>query len=295
MASQSNFRKLKIVYFGSAGSLSLVPFNALLKSPHEIQALVVYDPRLADSRFNVMQTGSPGSVQAVAYKSDIPVIRLCNEFTSIEKQLKALQPDVIVTSCFNRKLPESLLAVPKIASINIHPSLLPAYRGPAPVFWQLRDNVETSGISLHLMSKNFDAGAVIAQERVGLEKIVHYSELIRVLAHAGAKLLLASLENIVSVINESKAQEENESSYQSLPALEDYSIPMEWDARRIVRFMEITQGMTAYYPITIKGKSYKLLHISSYDFNESINFSDDGIIVCFNCSKGYICAEILTE
>lgn len=81
-------------------------------------------------------------------------------------ELARFAPDLILVGTFARKLSDAVLAVPSRAAINLHPSLLPAYRGPLPEFWALRNGDRETGITAHLMTPTFDAGPLVARVRV---------------------------------------------------------------------------------------------------------------------------------
>lgn len=83
-----------------------------------------------------------------------------------KKALLKLNPDIILVGSWGEKIKKEIYDIPKIASINAHPSLLPKYRGPNPYFWTIRNQEQTSGITFHLIDKGFDTGAILAQEEV---------------------------------------------------------------------------------------------------------------------------------
>lgn len=82
--------------------------------------------------------------------------------------LSAFSPDLLLVATFPSKLPQRLLLIPSIAAVNVHPSLLPRYRGAHPEFWVIRNGENESGVTLHRMSEQLDAGEVICQRRVEL-------------------------------------------------------------------------------------------------------------------------------
>lgn len=84
------------------------------------------------------------------------------------ERLKTFAPELILVSTFARKLPPSVLAVPSVAAINVHASLLPKYRGALPEFWVLRNGEAETGVSLHFMTAEFDAGRVLSQTAFAL-------------------------------------------------------------------------------------------------------------------------------
>ncbi len=86
--------------------------------------------------------------------------------TEFKKLLLKLNPDIILVGSWGEKIKKEIYDIPKIASINAHPSLLPAYRGPNPYFWTIRNGEKVSGVSFHLIDNGFDTGAILAQEEV---------------------------------------------------------------------------------------------------------------------------------
>jgi methionyl-tRNA formyltransferase len=82
------------------------------------------------------------------------------------KQLLTLNPDILLVGSWGEKFKKETFNLPKIASINAHPSLLPKYRGPNPYFWVIKNQEEKTGISFHLIDDNYDTGAIIAQEEI---------------------------------------------------------------------------------------------------------------------------------
>ena len=82
------------------------------------------------------------------------------------KKLLKLNPDIILVGSWGEKFEKATYDIPKIASINVHPSLLPKYRGPNPYFWVIRSMEQETGVTFHLLDENYDTGAILAQEIV---------------------------------------------------------------------------------------------------------------------------------
>ena len=80
--------------------------------------------------------------------------------------LLKLNPDIILVGSWGEIITKEIFDIPKIATINAHPSLLPTYRGPNPYFWTIRNQEQTSGVTFHLVDKGLDTGAILAQEEV---------------------------------------------------------------------------------------------------------------------------------
>lgn len=82
------------------------------------------------------------------------------------KKLLELNPDIVLVGSWGEKFKKATFDIPKIATINVHPSLLPKYRGPNPYFWVIRNQEQISGVTFHLMDEGFDTGAILAQEEI---------------------------------------------------------------------------------------------------------------------------------
>ena len=83
-----------------------------------------------------------------------------------KKKLLELNPDILLVASWGEKIKKEIYDIPKIASINVHPSLLPKYRGANPYYWVINNGEKKSGISFHLIDENFDRGAIIAQDEI---------------------------------------------------------------------------------------------------------------------------------
>ena len=83
-----------------------------------------------------------------------------------KKKLLKLNPDIILVGSWGEKIKKDIYEIPKIATINAHPSLLPKYRGPNPYFWTIKNQEKVSGITFHLINEGYDSGAILAQEEV---------------------------------------------------------------------------------------------------------------------------------
>ena len=287
-------KSLKIVYFGSSGDLSLQPFRALMASIHEVVAVVIVKKPLKTSDINLIPLDASDSIESLAVMNKIQILNLGDNLAALESEISFLSPDLIVTSCFAKRIPEAILALPKMASINIHPSLLPLYRGPDPIFWQVRDGVSRTGVSMHVMTNHFDTGDIIAQQNIDIEVSLHIVERKKILAKLGSRLLIKALKNIERSINLAYKQTKNKASYQSFPELKDFALIKDWDAERIYQFMKATEGLTPFYPLLIEGKSLRLTKVIDFNAQEKVELSFDQNKVKFPCKKGSVVAEFLT-
>ena len=173
--------------------------------------------------------------------------------------------DLIVTACFPRRVPPSVLARARMSSLNVHPSLLPAYRGPSPLFWQLRAGEATVGVSVHRLSDELDAGDVVAAEALALAPRMSAKEIHRAVVQAGAALLTRTLQHEDWCALPGSAQDPAKASYYSWPAAEDFSISRRWPAERAFRFMRGTQNWGHPYTVNVDGVRLVLDRALSYD------------------------------
>lgn len=113
-------------------------------------------------------------------------------------QLRAYQPDVMVVVAYGLILPETVLDIPRYGCINIHPSLLPKYRGALPVQQAILDGETETGVTIIKMDKGMDSGPIYCQTSFPLSNQVTAEELLNVTAHLGAQMLLKTLSDIES-------------------------------------------------------------------------------------------------
>ena len=115
---------------------------------------------------------------------------------SFEKRLTKYQSDLFVVVAY-RILPKSLLSIPKLGSINLHGSLLPAYRGAAPIQWSLINGDKQTGLSTFFVEPQVDTGAIINQKKINIVENENYGSLRQRMAIKGSKLLLDTI-NLIS-------------------------------------------------------------------------------------------------
>lgn len=133
--------------------------------------------------------------------------------------LKALQPELCITAAYGNILPTKFLNIPALGTVNIHPSLLPLYRGAAPVQRALQDGVKETGVSLAFTVRALDAGPVIAFEKFEVDEQIKAPDLLALLFLEGSKLLIRELPSILDGSAEKKAQPQDESKATKAPKI----------------------------------------------------------------------------
>lgn len=183
---------MKIVYMGTP-DFAVAPLAALVKNGYEVEA-VITQPDKPKGRGKTMM---PTPVKEEALKHDIPVLQPVKvrdpEF--VEK-LAEIAPDIIVVAAFGQIIPKSILEMPKFGCINIHASLLPKYRGAAPIQQAVIDGEKESGVTIMQMGTGLDTGDMISRIVVPLAKDETGGSLFDKLAEAGAELLIQTLPTI---------------------------------------------------------------------------------------------------
>ena len=191
----------RILYLGMGGVFSVPALKSLIDGGHNVVALVTPAPPGARTVFRRIRFPASGSVSGanvyeLASAHQIPIVEVgVLEDTSALHFLSEARPDLIVAACFSKRLPSSWLQAPRLGCINLHPSMLPLYRGASPLEDQLAAGETTTGISLHFMDGNFDSGDLIAQQALPIPGGATLAELNRQAAEVGAGLLLRVLKD----------------------------------------------------------------------------------------------------
>lgn len=285
---------MNILYIGSEGPLSLIPLQALIKSKHNVCAFA-FDEQL-NSDFNVINSGS---TQSLALNNSIPLIKLNKNYSNVVSQIQSYQPDVILVSCYARLLPRSILSLAKKGCFNIHPSLLPYFRGPNPLFWQFRKGINDFGVTLHRMTEEFDTGAIISQKSVKLQDGINKKEATELLAIIASDLILSFFDDAQNECVTEIAQDNKIASYQSYPTQSDYAVSTLWTAKRIYNFINAYKGSGVSFLCEINKQKFKLLDACSYQEEPYDNMNREevlqqGEVIKFACQTGYIECQIKT-
>ena len=183
----------KIIFMGTA-SFSKQVLEKLLENNYNVVAVVTQPDRFV-GRKKVL---TMPEVKEVALASGIPVyqpLKIKEEY----QEIIALEPDLIITAAYGQIVPEAVLNAPKIGCINVHASLLPQYRGGAPVHYAIMEGEEVTGVTIMYMVKKMDAGNIISQVEVPIGAEETTGELYERLSIAGAELLLETLPSVLAV------------------------------------------------------------------------------------------------
>lgn len=184
---------MKIVYMGTP-DFAVPPLAALVQNGYEVTA-VVTQPDKPKGRGKTLL---PTPVKEEAMKHDIPVYQpLKVREPEFVETLKKLEPDMIIVAAFGQIIPKTILDMPKYGCLNIHASLLPKYRGAAPIQQAVIDGEKESGVTIMQMGVGLDTGDMISQAVVPLAEDETGGSLFDKLAEEGAALLIRTIPSIV--------------------------------------------------------------------------------------------------
>jgi methionyl-tRNA formyltransferase len=183
---------MKIVYLGS-GEFGIECLNALAQSSRSLAFIVTQPPHPAGRG----RKPTPTPVAAWADTNSIPFIETDNINTpQIIDKIAALQPDLIIVIAFGQKISNELIKLPPKGAINVHASLLPKYRGAAPINWAIINGETETGISIITLAEKMDAGTILAQAKTKILPDETAGRLHDRLAKMAAPLLLKTISKI---------------------------------------------------------------------------------------------------
>lgn len=243
--------KERIVFMGTA-SFSLAVLQMLLENQYHVVGVVTQPDRYV-GRKKVL---TMPDVKIEALKYDIPVIqpvRIKEDYQAILD----LQPDLIITAAYGQIIPQALLDAPRLGCVNVHASLLPLYRGGAPVHQAIIDGQDKTGVTIMYMVKKMDAGDIISQKETPILQDDTVGILYDRLSDLGAKLLKETLPDILKGTNQRIPQDESLVTYAPTLSREDERIDWNLSAKQVYNKVRGTNPWPGSYT-TYQGKTVKI-------------------------------------
>lgn len=199
----------KVVFMGTP-AFSVPILQMLHEEGYEVAA-VVTQPDRPVGRKRIL---TPPPVKEEALRLGLPVLQPEKLKNSEEmKEIIGLNPDIIITAAFGQILPKELLDAPKFGCINVHASLLPKYRGGAPIHQAIIDGEKETGVTIMYMAEKLDAGDIISQKAIPIEKEDHTGGMFEKLSIVGRDLLKETLPSILNGTNERIPQNDEEATF----------------------------------------------------------------------------------
>jgi methionyl-tRNA formyltransferase len=244
---------MRILFMGTP-DFAVPSLEALVQNGFEVVA-VVTQPDRPKGRKGLL---TPSPVKETALTYNIPVLQ--PEKVRAEEALAEIatyEPDLLITAAYGQLLPKRLLEMPRLGSINVHGSLLPRWRGGAPVHHSILAGDKETGVTIMRMAQALDAGDILTQVVVPIEETDTMSSVYQKLAEAGAKLLLETLPQIENGTITEMPQDEALVTYGPNIKREDEEINWNHDARTI--FNQV-RGLNSW-PGAFTAFSHKVMKI----------------------------------
>ncbi len=231
----------KIVFIGTP-EFGAIILKELIKE-HE-PVLVITNPDKPKGRNNII---TPSLVKELAQKLNIPV----------QHDFKNIEADLIITAAFGKIIPKHIIDLPKYGCLNVHPSLLPKYRGASPIQTAILNGEEETGVSIMLMDEKMDHGPVLSQIKHKIDN-KDYNTLSKELAEKGAQLLIETIPKYLKGEIKPKEQNHDKATFTKIIKKEDGKI--DWSRTP----QEIERQIRAFNPwpgtfTFLKDKRIKIL------------------------------------
>ncbi len=305
-------RRPRVLFFGMQGDFSTPSLQALLANNIDVCAVVVpVSPIPGGKQPAIQRREQPygmrsalpllslhPSIIEMAWKHHIPVweVRRLSDTTTHEI-LASYAPDMLCVACFSQRIPRSIIDLPRLGCLNVHPSLLPANRGPVPLFWTFRNGEHETGVTIHFLDETMDTGDILAQERIKVPDGIKYAQLETQCAVIGGTLLANVVQNLYKGNITCITQDATKSSYYSFPTEEDFIVHTEeWSVQHVYNFIN---GIGRWdYPVELHiGKQvFFTRRCISYSHRHTNDWlgdiqADDNLDVKIRCRDGWVKIE----
>ena len=227
-------------------NFAISSLESILQSRHHISAFISNPPKPMGRKKILKHT----EVGSYAIKNNIELIELGSfDDDNIYKKIVSLDIDIFVVVAF-RILPEKYISIPRFGSINLHASLLPKYRGAAPIQWALMNGDKTTGVSVFQIEKKVDTGKIIYQKKVGIDKSDNFELLSKKLSNLGAEILIKAINNIED--GEANLLRQDNTMSTKAPKISKTMLRIKWDWPAVkinnwIRGLSPKPGMTTIF------------------------------------------------
>ncbi|MFQ5996284.1 MAG: methionyl-tRNA formyltransferase [Dehalococcoidales bacterium] len=234
---------MRILFMGTP-EFAVTPLEHLILNQFQVVAVYTQPDKPAGRGRSLVLP--PVKKAALTWK--LPVVQSTSlKEAEVVTELAGFHPDVIVVAAFGQILPQSILDIPKYGCINIHPSLLPRFRGASPVAAAILAGDEITGVSLMLMDSGLDTGPILAQEQVSISPQDTTGSLTTKLSRVAAQLLPEVLRRWTKGEITPQPQNEAEATYSASITKEDGEINWHWSAVEIWRRVRAFQPWPGSY------------------------------------------------
>lgn len=253
----------RIVFLGMAGPLSTAPLLWLFEHGYAPSVIAVPSHLMGAPRGrSELPLERPlTTCEQIAEQYDVPVLAVSREWMS---RIAEQSADLLLCACWPWRVPADVLQAFGPHAYNLHPSLLPRFRGPAPLFWQLRAGASDTGITLHRMAVAWDQGPVVGQRAMPIYDQDTEQRLSAALGQQSRELLGDYLPSLLEPDLHVEAQDEALASYFSAPSDADFRVSTDWSAQRAYRFVHGTAARNHPYTIKVGARHFRVRDAVGY-------------------------------
>ena len=257
---------MKLVFMGSP-EFAVTCLNKLHESNHEILAVVTIPDKAQGRGKKILPSPVKQAASGLNYKILQPDNLKSDEFQS---EIKQINPEIIVVVAF-KILPEKIFSLPVFGTVNIHASLLPKYRGAAPINHALLNGETKTGVTSFYITENVDAGTILLQKEIEIEPTDTYGSLYNRLAELGAELIVETLDQLDTNGIPFKVQNSDDVSFAPKINREMCSINWNMPGQQIINQVRAFAPKPAAYTYLNKLQ----LKILAADFKETSEFENN--------------------
>lgn len=273
---------MKIIFMGTP-DFAAESLKAIYEAGHEILSVVTNPDRPKGRGMKLIAT----PVKQYAQEKEIKIYQpqKVKGNTEFIEEIKSQKPDVICVVAYGKILPNEILEIPKYGCINVHASLLPKYRGAAPIQWAVLNGDKTTGVTTMYMDTGMDTGDMILKEEVQIGEYETTGELWERLSKIGAKLLVKTLKEIEAG---TVKREKQGTDYTMAPMLEKSMAQIDWENQTAEQIKNLVRGlnpiMGAY--TYVNDKKIKFWKVELKPITEEIAKKENGTVILADCKKG---------
>ena len=277
---------MKIVFMGTP-DFAKESLEAVYNAGHEVLAVVTNPDRPKGRGMKLV--ASPVKEFAIEKKLKIYQPEKVRKNVEFIEEIKKLEPDVICVVAYGKILPKEILEIPKLGCINVHGSLLPKYRGAAPIQWAVLNGDKTTGVTTMYMDVGMDTGDMILKEETEIGENETTGELWERLAQIGAKLLVKTLEQVE---NGTAPRITQGTDFTMAPMLDKEMSKIDWEKKtareikNLVRGLNPIMGTYSY----LDGKKIKFWKVDALP-NDNSNVENGTVIKADSKDGLYIKAK----
>lgn len=219
---------MRVVFMGTP-DLAATVLEVLLASRHDVVGVCCQPDRPRGRN----REPAPPPVKERALCCDVPVYQPRALRQKAHEWMAAMAPDVMVVAAYGRILPQHILDIPRLGCLNVHASLLPKYRGAAPIQWAIANGEAVSGVTIMQMDAGLDTGDILTTEVVSITSDTTADQLHDRLAVVGAELLLKTMDELEAGRILPRPQNEAEATMAPILSRDDGRIDWNWSGRTI--------------------------------------------------------------